>query len=59
MALVPWCFLHKHEVNNIVLPIVLILSVVKPHLKLLALAIPYSWKPNEKCNNDFIIGLFY
>ena len=31
---------------------------VKPRVKLLALAIPYSWNPNEQLGNDFFLAHF-
>ena len=40
------------------LPLSGLLAGVKPRVKLLALAIPYSWNPNEQLGNDFSLGHF-
>ena len=41
----------------VVLPLLGLLSGVKPRMKLLALSISYSWNPNEQLGNVFILGL--
>ena len=40
------------------LPLSGLLAGIKPRVKLLALAIPYSWIPNEQLGNYFFLGPF-
>ena len=42
-----------------VLPLLGLLSGVKPHLKLLAMVIPYSWNPRVRYDIVFSLGPFY
>ena len=46
------------ETTAVLLPLLGLLSGVKPRLKLLALSISYSWNPNEQFDNVFILGPF-
>ena len=53
-----------HKLMSIVLPIFVLpllglLSGVKPHLKLLALVIPYSWNPKVRYYIVFSLGPSY
>ena len=58
LALAPLTYIKAHFIAPMLLPLSGLLAGVKPRVKLLALAIPYSGNPKVRYDTVFSIGPF-